>query len=159
MKTEAFADSARSVRVTVLGSAIAAVGAMCEKARDHETGGILVGSYSADGSEVLIDEALGPPSDSSSTENGFVRGSAGLKEKLQGTWPSGKYYVGEWHFHPKGRTGPSTQDRRQMVEIAYDVAYSCENPILLITGRRGHDEKFGVWILFNHRLYPLQCAD
>ena len=132
--------------------------AFCETVVECETGGILVGSYSADGSVVRVEETLGPPADSELMPTGFVRGFAGLTETLQRKWSSGKHYLGEWHFHPKGRTNPSTQDRRQMVEIACDSAYRCEYPILVINGGSESDGMLGVWVFVSGDLSRLQTV-
>ncbi len=131
--------------------ALTAMLSFCEQAAHLETGGILVGSYSADGALAHVNEALGPPLGSKSTPTEFTR-NTGLSKALQRKWPEQQYYLGEWHSHPRGRTIPSRQDRRQMAAIGRDAAYRCPNPILIITARSKDDWRIGVWVLIDGKL-------
>jgi len=111
-------------------------------AGDRETGGILVGSYSADGLVAAVSEASRAPPDSKSGDAYFERGTAGLREYLASRWDRDErtYYLGEWHYHTLNIPVPSEQDRRQMREISVDRDYRCDSPLLVITtprSRRG----------------------
>lgn len=101
---------------------------------DSETGGVLIGRYAEDGRVAYVEMASSPPGDSSAGLDWFERGRNGLAELLREHWnlPQRRFYVGEWHFHPIGRAEPSPQDRQQMVQIARDPNYHCEQPLLLI---------------------------
>lgn len=131
--------------------ALTAMLSFCEQAAHLETGGILVGFYTADGTLAHVNEALGPPQGSKLTQTEFTR-NTGLSKALQQRWPEQQYYLGEWHSHPRGLTSPSRQDRRQMAEIGNDAAYCCPNPILIIVARSRADWRVGVWVLINGRL-------
>lgn len=108
----------------------------CIRAGAHETGGILIGSYSSDGGIALISEITSHPKDSIRSSVTFQRGIIGLKELLAARWDEGFYYVGEWHYHPGGSPEPSGPDIRAMRSIATNSKYSCPEPILIILGGR-----------------------
>lgn len=106
----------------------------CIKAGTHETGGILIGSYSEDGSTAMIVEATARPPDSLAGRTTFQRGIKGLKHLLSYHWKAGKYYVGEWHFHPEGSPEPSGDDLVSMKDISRNPNYQCPEPVMIILG-------------------------
>lgn len=110
---------------------------LCTAAGDNETGGILIGQYTADRLTVVVSEATSPPPDSRKGCSWFVRGIVGLRELLWQRWRSQErqYYVGEWHFHPADIIEPSPDDLDQMARIAREKKYYCSKPILVIIGR------------------------
>ncbi|WP_394375964.1 Mov34/MPN/PAD-1 family protein [Stutzerimonas frequens] len=108
----------------------------CVRAGTHETGGILIGKYSSDGSVALISEITSHPKDSISSSVTFQRGTIGLRELLAARWNEGFHYVGEWHYHPGGSPEPSGPDMHTMRSIATNSKYSCREPILIILGGR-----------------------
>ncbi|WP_416383787.1 Mov34/MPN/PAD-1 family protein [Pseudomonas aeruginosa] len=108
----------------------------CVRAGTHETGGILIGKYSSDGSVALISEITSHPKDSISSSVTFQRGTIGLRELLTARWDEGFHYVGEWHYHPGGSPEPSGPDMHTMRSIATNSKYSCREPILIILGGR-----------------------
>lgn len=144
-----------SSQVEISDEALTGMLSLCEQAGPLETGGILVGSYSVDGTVAHVSEALGPPRGSRSTPTGFTRNS-GMNKALQRRWSKQKYYLGEWHSHPKGRTTPSHQDRRQIAAIGNDASYCCPSPILIVAGRSKGDWKLGVWVFINSKLLRLR---
>lgn len=109
----------------------------CVRSGTIETGGILVGHYTADTSTVIVTEALPPPEDSARGRSWFYRGVAGLCELLTKRWQSKtrSYYIGEWHYHPASIVEPSEDDFSQMYSINADRRYSCQEPVMLIVGR------------------------
>jgi integrative and conjugative element protein (TIGR02256 family) len=106
----------------------------CIKAGVNETGGILIGTYSEDGSTAIITEATARPADSLSGRTTFQRGVQGLKHLLSSRWKIGQYYVGEWHFHPRGSPEPSADDHSSMNNIAVNPNYHCLEPVMIILG-------------------------
>ncbi|MEN6291402.1 MAG: Mov34/MPN/PAD-1 family protein [Methanobacterium sp.] len=111
----------------------------CIKAKNKETGGILIGNYSVDNSNALISNITGPPSDSKQTESKFKLGIMGLNKLLENSWKQGHYYIGEWHFHPNSSPQPSIDDNMQMKKLATDKLLRCPEPILLVLG--GNQDK------------------
>lgn len=108
----------------------------CRDARELETGGILIGHYSADLSIAIVQEATLPPSDSRRGRSWFSRGVADLRETLRRRWQSADrtYYLGEWHYHPISQIVPSVEDFTQMANIARAEEYKCSEPLLVIVG-------------------------
>ena len=151
-----YEDDNRYLRVEIAEEATSAILFLCKQEAGVETGGILVGSYSADGVVARIDEALGPPKGSRSTRTEFMRSPSGLKSILQRRWASQQYYLGEWHFHPQGMGCPSPQDQRQLADIGSDSAYDCPKPILIVVGGCSNDREIGVWVLANGELVRLR---
>ena len=154
-----YVDESGPSQVEIGEKAASAMLSLCEQADHLETGGILIGSYSVDGAVAHVREALGPPKGSQSTQTGFVRSCSGLSEVLQRKWTRHQHYLGEWHFHPEGRSIPSTQDRRQMAEIGSHTAYRCPSPILIVVGGSVEDWKLGVWVLSDGELLRLREPD
>jgi integrative and conjugative element protein (TIGR02256 family) len=109
---------------------------MCRDAGVIETGGVLVGRYSADLAVAIVREATPPPTDSRRGRSWFERGVAGLRDMLWQRWRSKErsYYLGEWHFHPAPRVEPSSDDFAQMARIAEAEGYDCKEPLLVILG-------------------------
>jgi integrative and conjugative element protein (TIGR02256 family) len=126
----------RRYGVLIEASALVALDRMCGEAGRVETGGVLVGVYSADLSLAIVREVTPPPSDSRRGRSRFERGVAGLREMLRRRWRSKRrtYYLGEWHFHPAPRVEPSREDFAQMAEIAKADEYNCSEPLLVILG-------------------------
>ena len=144
--TQLYATEDSSHFVEVADTALSAILTMCQSAQSVETGGILIGSYSDEQTTASVREALGPPDGSRSNRTSFERGTKGLAGALRERWPVGQHYVGEWHFHPAGTGGPSSQDIRQMTEISLDPAYDCSMPILIIVAGRGGHMSAHPWI-------------
>lgn len=125
-------------------TALAIVLDACASAGGNETGGILVGKYSPDLRTARITGASTAPSDGRSGRTQFVRGIRGLQAWLAQLWArrSG-HYLGEWHFHPFSDPTPSSQDIRQMTEIASSPHYHCRQPVMLVVG----GDPSGRWLL------------
>lgn len=122
--------------VTLEAAALSKMVSDCVQAGTHETGGILIGKYSSDGSIASVSEISSRPEDSVSSSVTFQRGIIGLKELLATRWDEGFHYVGEWHYHPGGSPEPSGPDINAMRSIATNAKYSCREPILIILGGR-----------------------
>ena len=79
-------------------------------------------------------EVTGPPLDSRRFPSSFIRGIKGLTARLRREWQQGTYYVGEWHFHPRGSPTPSDTDRKQIEAFAADPDLRCPLPVLIVLG-------------------------
>jgi len=109
--------------------------ALCGRAGDHETGGILVGRYSEDGAWAIVERVAEPPPGSRAGQTWFYRGTAGVLPALEDLWVRRRrYYLGEWHFHPCGPSLPSSTDRTSMARIGASDSYRCPEPLLLVVG-------------------------
>ncbi len=120
---------------------------LCCSSGTRETGGILVGRYSATLDCARVSAASGPPTDSIRGPSSFQRGTRGLQTWLEHWWGSrGDHYLGEWHFHPYALPVPSSTDLQQLQRIARTADYRCPEPILLIVG----GDPAGKWSISAH---------
>jgi integrative and conjugative element protein (TIGR02256 family) len=106
----------------------------CERSYPMETGGILIGHYSADLTLAQVTDVVPAPGDSTSKRFSFERGIRGLQSVLQRLWAERKYYLGEWHFHPGNSPQPSSTDFEQMRRISTSGGYHCPEPVILVVG-------------------------
>jgi integrative and conjugative element protein (TIGR02256 family) len=106
----------------------------CARAYPVETGGILIGHYSADSRFAHVTDLIPAPNDSISKRFSFQRGVRGIQRLLNQMWPMRRYCLGEWHFHPDGSASPSGTDADQMRSIAHAGGYHCPEPVLVIVG-------------------------
>lgn len=134
IKNVTFSSAGAPYTVTLCLPSLQQIIAECIKAGANETGGILIGHYSDDGSTAIIFEATARPADSLAGRTTFQRGTKGLRSLLQSRWKTGKYYVGEWHFHPGGLPEPSSNDFESMRNIAANPNYQCPEPVMIILG-------------------------
>lgn len=103
-------------------------------ASSNETGGILIGYYSADLSWAIVTKATAPPAGSIRRAFTFVREGKSLTRLLDKYWKKKQYYLGEWHFHPNASAQPSSTDLNTMRRLADTESLHCPEPILCIIG-------------------------
>ena len=119
----------------------------CQEAKNCETGGILVGSYTRRHTVAEVVEALPASPDSKAGRTWFFRGVAGLNRLLSRYWRRRQlFYLGEWHCHPNGQPVPSSCDCVQMQEIAQGNRYACPEPLLLVVGGTPGALTFGAFV-------------
>lgn len=107
----------------------------CRKAGRSETGGLLIGRYSARLDLARVSVVTGPTRDSDAGSTWFYRGVAGMQRLLSQRWSRmQEYYLGEWHSHPWAAPVPSGNDGMQMERIANSPEYRCPEPVLLVVG-------------------------
>lgn len=141
--------------VHVPGATIRRLLHLCRSSGPRETGGILVGKYSAALDCARVSAASGPPSDSVRGPSWFQRGTRGLQAWLERRWASrGDHYLGEWHFHPYSAPVPSGTDLQQLGSIARSAEYCCPEPILLILG----GDPAGKWSISAHVVPSTRAA-
>jgi integrative and conjugative element protein (TIGR02256 family) len=102
-----------------------------------ETGGILFGETDEFLKVIWIDEASGPPPDSTASEVGFVCGVQGVQdlhaEKTKRTRGSVRF-IGMWHTHPGGVPIPSHTDRTAMARLLRGDDFLGRRFLMLIVG-------------------------
>ncbi|WP_373371810.1 Mov34/MPN/PAD-1 family protein [Archangium lansingense] len=142
-------------RVYVPGATVRRLLHLCRSSGTMETGGILVGGYSATLDCARVRAASDPPTDSVRGPSSFQRGTRGLQVWLERRWASrGEHYLGEWHFHPYAAPVPSGTDLQQLGRIARTADYRCPEPILLIVG----GDPAGAWLISAHVVPSGQAA-
>ena len=128
---------------------------VCMKSYPFECGGILIGLYSEDCKTAFITDI--------SRQNGeyrtrFLRKNSGLIKLLKEQWKNGKYYVGEWHYHPGNSPKPSNTDISTMYNLCTSKDLKCPEPILLIIGGAKKYWSFDVSVITKQKHIMLsQC--
>lgn len=113
---------------------------LSRRAAPKETGGMLVGYYTEAQDCAVVTEVSGPPPDSRSGRNFFVRGTAGLQRWLNTLWRrERRFYLGDWHSHPGEDPRASPTDMAQLKEIAEDESRKCPEPVALLIGGAAAD--------------------
>ena len=90
-----------------------------------ETGGLLIGERNDATRTITIEGASGPPSDSTLSPTGFVRGTRDVDQILKGLRHSVSQqavYLGDWHSHPHGGAALSATDRTAAKGLLSDGA-------------------------------------
>jgi integrative and conjugative element protein (TIGR02256 family) len=104
-----------------------------------ETGGLLFGERNAILKTLWVDDASGPPSDSTHSAAGFVcgvRGTAELaKEKAKRSSDLVRF-LGMWHTHPGGRPLPSVTDINGVEQLVEATDTPSGKSLMLIIGGR-----------------------
>lgn len=136
-------------------SIIEKIESYCKKQSTYETGGIIIGYYSSDQSSAMICDVTGAPLDSKSGRSSFFRGINGLNKYLKDLWKEGKYYLGEWHYHPDFSSTPSGNDNQQMINISTNKNFACPEPILIVAGGKVGDFNYSVSVYINGQKYEL----
>jgi integrative and conjugative element protein (TIGR02256 family) len=110
-----------------------------------ETGGLLLGQRNDLLKIIWIDEASGPPPDSSFSSNGFVCGIRGTRElALEKTKRTKGLlgFVGMWHTHPGGVPVPSDTDIQAIEQLVDATRTKRGKSLILIVG--GKDRRYTV---------------
>lgn len=151
MNKKVFYHNSFSYCVTFEDKSIQQILRLCEEKKPLETGGILIGSYSEDGTTANVRNISGPPQDSKHGRRYFYRGVSNLASWLSELWTStGEFYLGEWHYHPDSWPTPSPTDIKQMKRIATDPKYHCPEPILFIVGGDTNRQWYSSCHIFIH---------
>ena len=131
-----FRDKLQKYKVIISKTAYNNMIFYCQNSNDVEIGGILIGNYSSDSVTAYILQATDKPVDSKCLKRSFIRGNEGLIDVLDYAWKQGRYYVGEWHFHPNSLSIPSMTDMQQMNRLSVNQKLHCPEPILVIIGKK-----------------------
>lgn len=112
----------------------------------NETGGIVVGTRTADAIAIT---KLSPPGPRAvhrrfwfSRDTSFLQGWLDEEYDRSG---GAVDYVGEWHVHPQLDTPPSSIDRRALWTIAQKPNYVTTEPILLIVEDSPGKRRFRIY--------------
>jgi integrative and conjugative element protein (TIGR02256 family) len=105
----------------------------------HETGGWLLGYWSADGAAVVLTHAT-PPGPRGAPDGVTVsdEGHSAYFEQAW-NWSDGRVtFLGDWHTHPAGVPLPSSTDRAAMRQLAENAAFDTPTPLIAIVTHPGH---------------------
>ena len=106
-----------------------------------ETGGVLLGAFDTQARVCSIVDLVPSPPDSTEWPTSYIRGCAGLRERVQAVeeMTLGQVgYVGEWHSHPDGySTMPSPDDMTAYAWLIDHMHTEALPAIMLIVGSEG----------------------
>lgn len=106
--------------------------------RGGETGGVLVGVKDERGT-IQIRAASGPGPNAVKRPTHFEKDIPFCQQFLDDRYQGeGWVYLGEWHYHPKGTSSPSSTDLRSLSNIASQKEYATSEPVMIIMDR--HDQ-------------------
>lgn len=102
-----------------------------------EAGGVLIGRYIRDSSNIVIDEATVPMAGDLSLRFSFRRTRQPHQQALDQLWLSSGgtiTYVGEWHTHPEDIPVPSDTDIKNWQERLKKDVFSGDTLFFIIVG-------------------------
>ena len=131
-----FAGGGANVLVRVPGDVARAASAVAAEFAPLETGGLVLGRYTAGRTVLTVTALLPPPPDSLHGRTDFVRGVVGLREAIGAARAEDPevYVAGEWHTHPGEAPTPSGSDHRHMRGFTWRGLFGCRSPVLLVAG-------------------------
>jgi integrative and conjugative element protein (TIGR02256 family) len=100
-----------------------------------ETGGVLMGYWDTQGSDVVITTAIGPGPRASHRPTGFMPDQQYQLDQIARHYEgSGRRftYLGDWHTHPRGTEALSGRDRRTLAWIARAPEARAPHPLMLL---------------------------
>lgn len=122
------------MRVEFQSQAINFMERLCRDAVGILTGGVLIGTYSADLQNIIVTEVTGPPPDSKAEHGAFTCGFDGLAELLLNRWDADPrtFFLGYWHSRNVDSLAPSELDSSTMASVADNPDYQSKSPVLVI---------------------------
>ncbi len=108
-----------------------------ERVFPFETGGVLMGYWAKEYTEVVITHAIGPGADAQHSPNGFVPDYTFQETEIERVYCESdrlSTYLGDWHTHPLASCHPSFKDKRTLHRIAMFSDARCPVPLMLILG-------------------------
>lgn len=104
----------------------------------NETGGVILGYVDQKRKAIHVVDVLSAPTDSISSQTGFTRGAAGVREAIEraATLTANIVgYLGEWHSHPRHSSAtPSATDADLLAYLAETLAMDGLPALMVIVG-------------------------
>jgi len=107
--------------------------------KDPESGGVLLGRYMQDDSDVIIDEITIPQSNDRSTRFSFHKQQKEHQRIIDAFWLKSLgtcNYLGEWHTHPEDYPHPSTTDKKTWHRQFVETIFEGDALFFIIVGRK-----------------------
>lgn len=82
--------------------------------QEHESGGVLLGRFIEESSDIVIDRVTTPQPGDTSSRSWFFRSKKRHQALIDRAWAASNgttAYLGEWHTHPEAVPHPSMIDR------------------------------------------------
>lgn len=136
-----------TIKVTATALQVISVEAMASL-DGAETGGILLGGSSSDGSGIVVRHAGGPGRNALRTPTRFDRDLRHAQRLAEYAWQAdGSQWIGEWHTHPAGPLMPSDRDLSSYYAHLSDVELGFRQFISIIGGIHNDQTILSGWII------------
>src|SRR6266849_1420647 len=106
-----------------------------QRAFPNETGGVLMGYWIDDASQVVITDVVGPGPRAIHYTKSFVPDHDFQEERIARIYEESDRiwtYLGDWHTHPHGSSSLSRRDRQTLRAIAMHSEARCPLPLMAI---------------------------
>lgn len=133
-------------RIWISESALERMHQLAQSHYPLETGGMLIG-YVGDNGEAVVKKIIGPGPKARHGRFKFVPDGDYQQIALEQIFyetEGQETYLGDWHTHPKGGSGPSHIDKITLAKIAHEPASGTAYPIMAILGNGMHNWNLGV---------------
>ncbi len=141
--------------LTIESHCLSMIKSLAEEHYPNEFGGILIGNYIDNNTELVISKILTPVKYKSSS-SGFEPNNIELTELLNSKEVIDKnsnlMYVGDWHSHPDNSNQYSIIDFHSIEKIATTNSVKTKNPILLIVSINKNRFVPGFYVYKNGKL-------
>lgn len=124
----------------------------------NEFGGLLMGNYINNNTEVVICDVIIPDKFSNS-RTGFISDNNSLNKKLKDFYLRNNgnlIYIGDWHSHPNLSNLYSKTDFESIQLLAKSNAVNTHNPLLLIVSYDGDNFDPGFYVYFKTKLHKFK---
>jgi integrative and conjugative element protein (TIGR02256 family) len=129
-----------------------------ERVFPFETGGVLMGYWAKDYTEVVITDVIGPGPEARHSISGFVPDYQFQEGEIERVYEESSRlsaYLGDWHTHPLASCYPSFKDKRTLHRIALFPDARCPVPLMIILGGgKDHDWLLQIW-KYKSRVLPV----
>lgn len=122
-----------------------------------ETGGLLVGYFSRDNSEVVVTQMVGPGAKAIHERYMFSPDEDYHRERMGEIYDEkdgGIFYLGDWHTHPLGDGYLSSRDKAALKNIARFPDNYVNNPVMVILSGDMNNWSLSAWRICRVRLSP-----
>lgn len=109
------------------------------KKGSKESGGVLLGRYIKDSSDVVVDFITTPQKNDISTETFFFKNKDEHQEIIDNRWKESNgtcNYLGEWHTHPQDHPTPSSTDIKTWFRLVKETKFEFGELYFVIIGRK-----------------------
>jgi integrative and conjugative element protein (TIGR02256 family) len=120
-----------------------------------ETGGVLLGYWASEYTELVISEVTGPGPQAKHETRSFVPDHEYQEAEIARIYQaSGRFftYLGDWHSHPLQEAYLSRRDRRTLRHIGEHKEARAPMPIMSVIGRGPSDWSLRMWRYMPRRI-------
>jgi integrative and conjugative element protein (TIGR02256 family) len=147
----------KAPQIAVTREVLEAIAKMACSSPDSETGGILIGHHLEDEVRVIRATDAGPRSNNSACN--FTRDTKHCQDILNHEFSlTGADYVGEWHSHVIGPSGPSQGDLRTLARIVLDPDYNFRSFVMILAVVRRGKSKISSYVVTKTREHRRENA-